>query len=1819
MITPGTIPDWSHQPPTSRGSAESRLCGVLFFNVLLFALSAVSSSGVELHEGWPVVVGEAIVSSPALADLDGDGYLEVIFAGRQIGNLYVIQHDGCHSENWPQRIGPTYCSPAVGDLDCDGDLEIVIGAARNVYAFHHDGDLVDGWPVTSAGKIESSPALGDLDGDGRLEIVIAPECMNVYAWHCDGSLVPGWPVTTAASTKSSPALGDLDGDGELDIVVGSSGGRLYAWHGNGENMDGWPARAGIDVLHSPALGDIDGDGHLDVVCLGRDPNKTAVYVFRRDASPKPGWPVDASSAFCGTASSPSLADLNGDGSLEILFGSDSVFVFLGDGRRLPGWPVSTATYIIGAGVLGGFTSTVTTGDVDGDSLQEVLVGSFDQNVYAFTPSGQFAPGWPFNIDDIGFSSPALGDIDADGLVEVVAAQGGERIFAWDCPGEMNRAGMDWPKFRHDLRNTGRNESDMYEPDDSPRAAQMIQTDGEPQIRNLYRPGDVDWLRFSAAAGGRYIINLEDLGEKCSPKVSVCDSYGSALSAECDQRVIWTAPSTGIFHIEIKNRDPYLWGREARYMVSIKSNRPAAPTSFSAQAGDGSITVRWNGRGADIKGHFIHLDDTNAEIQRKIDARKRTDYTIDGLTNGVTYKVRVNAYNWLRRQGGPSNELLCTPLDLPPSPPGGLMLTRSGKNSVNLKWERNLEPDVAGYRLYWGNVPGEYQSSLDLGKTSRYELGDLQPGQAYYMVLASYDSAGHESDFSPECAAATSSFLLKTRKPWTLSLYDQGSPLSPLIILSLLGIVSGAGVLVLITHRFVRRSKASTRILAFTVGACTILFILLSKSHLMQGHTLPQRLLTLGISIISVVLGLFLLRLLLSLYFSGQDRARFRFLTSLSLLLGLFVGILLVQTRIEMRRQRRMQALLPEIESVLDDHTVHTLAMAESLASLHEVIAGLSEGDRMRMKVNLEEKLYKEGFGLRTAGLEITDLDGDALLTLGMAGEAPMPGIEARSEGPALWLASLGSGLGFHASAPIKLRGKTIGAVILRQPLDNRLAWDIARWIDCDVELCHEKKILASTAGGCTRDASVSRVLSSNVLRFARNVAVVLPSPTLLGQDSYLVGSQHNAMVRIRVSRPLKSPILLGISISKILLTVLLLSVLFAAAHSREVLQPDPDASAERRPALYVSGVLLGGLIIINGLVPNSTPVLSYRRLLETIREPFYYCSVWLVLVLVAKNVFTASFRRRLKLRLLLSYLMAGIIPIGLLSVYIAGYTRRSQSKLIDEEIQSCVSQARGYVEAAYMNRDMPADFDIRLLKLLSAEYVAPKGVMGRLYELTRWLTEKQWSLAPSFPDAFQTLQVVPGDTAVEPFLLFDWVAPPEFKTSMNSVPEWLPESGYEGLAVERDMLYVKAACFIPSDVSRSFLELYIPIDKYLLGRIERKLNAASLLSAMSLEGPERKPVSPLASYSLPNPFVVRHEINAVDWLTGRPERYVLVVRPLLTDIAALFLFLGLVSGLFGFPLALSAIGAFLSHRGIARPLDSLVEGTKRLSKGDLDHEIEVKSKDEFREVADSFNLMTRDLRKLIHELAEKKKLEELAELKSQFILGVSHDLKTPLTTIKGCAHNLLAGVIGPLTKGQKEYLEMILKDCDQLVSRIDGLLYLAKLEDGKVKLKLEPIEPVDLVQTALEGVRHLAKRKNMALNCSIDASLPKVMADWERAREVLNNLLDNAVKFTPEGGSITVGASDKSHTKGFVLVSVSDTGIGIPLDSHDLIFQSFRQLPDLEGRVPHGTGLGLSIVKSLVELHGGKVWVQSEVGTGSTFYFTLPAAPETPRTKQTSD
>jgi two-component system phosphate regulon sensor histidine kinase PhoR len=238
---------------------------------------------------------------------------------------------------------------------------------------------------------------------------------------------------------------------------------------------------------------------------------------------------------------------------------------------------------------------------------------------------------------------------------------------------------------------------------------------------------------------------------------------------------------------------------------------------------------------------------------------------------------------------------------------------------------------------------------------------------------------------------------------------------------------------------------------------------------------------------------------------------------------------------------------------------------------------------------------------------------------------------------------------------------------------------------------------------------------------------------------------------------------------------------------------------------------------------------------------------------------------------------------------------------------------------------------------------------------------------------------------------------------------------------------------------------------------------------------------------------------------------------------------------------------------------------------------------------------------VLHDVTELRRLERVRQ---DFVANVSHEFKTPLTAIQGFAETLLAGAADDPRHNQR-FLEIIRDHATRLARLTDDLLKLARIEAGKLELDFRPVGLPELIKGCAETISLKANRKQLSLQMEVPPVMPMVLGDARLLREVLQNLLDNAVQYTPAGGQIQISATTDARE---AVVAVTDTGIGIPLLDQERIFERFYRVDAARSREAGGTGLGLSIAKHIIDAHGGRLWVESEVGRGSKFSFSLPLA-----------
>lgn len=271
---------------------------------------------------------------------------------------------------------------------------------------------------------------------------------------------------------------------------------------------------------------------------------------------------------------------------------------------------------------------------------------------------------------------------------------------------------------------------------------------------------------------------------------------------------------------------------------------------------------------------------------------------------------------------------------------------------------------------------------------------------------------------------------------------------------------------------------------------------------------------------------------------------------------------------------------------------------------------------------------------------------------------------------------------------------------------------------------------------------------------------------------------------------------------------------------------------------------------------------------------------------------------------------------------------------------------------------------------------------------------------------------------------------------------------------------------------------------------------------------------------------------------------------------------------------------------IARPIRELSRATEAVARGEYEVPVVVASRDEVGTLARNFQEMARRLR-------------ELDELKEEFFSNISHDFRSPLTSIRMAARLVATEPVGPR---QRRWLDIIQQDAEKLLRLTNQILDLARLRSHLLQLELQPTNLRDVVELAASELRPVAAAKGVELRVEVPEPAPAVVCDPGRIQQVLTNLLANGVKFTPPGGRVALTVEDRGPE---VQVTVSDTGPGIPADALPRIFERFHQAHRDKG----GTGLGLAIVKGFVEAHGGRVWADSREGEGARFAVLLPREP----------
>ena len=295
----------------------------------------------------------------------------------------------------------------------------------------------------------------------------------------------------------------------------------------------------------------------------------------------------------------------------------------------------------------------------------------------------------------------------------------------------------------------------------------------------------------------------------------------------------------------------------------------------------------------------------------------------------------------------------------------------------------------------------------------------------------------------------------------------------------------------------------------------------------------------------------------------------------------------------------------------------------------------------------------------------------------------------------------------------------------------------------------------------------------------------------------------------------------------------------------------------------------------------------------------------------------------------------------------------------------------------------------------------------------------------------------------------------------------------------------------------------------------------------------------------------------------------------------------------GLIIVMGLLISFFNTRSINRSIMLLQKKTREITKGKFDVISNINSPPEIRKLADDFNIMS-------------ERLKELDAMKIDFVSHVSHELRTPLTAIKEASSMLLEGTFSNAPNKQHELFKITKEECERLINAVNRILDLSRMEAKMMDYHFTESSLAPVIEKSVLKLAPIAQRKKIDLDVKSLEALPLVSIDVERIGQVLENLLGNALKFTPTGGRILIDASlVGENEKKLFIISVEDSGCGISKENMGIIFNKFERI-DNGREIARGTGLGLSIAKFIIMAHGGKIWAESEPGKGSVFYFALP-------------
>ena len=625
--------------------------------------------------------------------------------------------------------------------------------------------------------------------------------------------------------------------------------------------------------------------------------------------------------------------------------------------------------------------------------------------------------------------------------------------------------------------------------------------------------------------------------------------------------------------------------------------------------------------------------------------------------------------------------------------------------------------------------------------------------------------------------------------------------------------------------------------------------------------------------------------------------------------------------------------------------------------------------------------------------------------------------------------------------------------------------------------------------------------------------------------------------------------------------------------------------------LYVTGTV----ILHQGRL-NTGPVPAAGRTLEVLLHMVGFTGV----VVALHRILTSRRSRRLNFALLGSYLVVSLIPLSVIIIVGASLFLGVQRNIIEETMSELETRADNMVLSYMGNANFVAGLDNRAGELLDQTTE------------TSWLNfvaESELLFTYDLPTAYITLWARDREDPGRYFTGYSYRAPRTGKLYYTR-PSWTGGDNIKGLFLDNGTVVIRAMRTLRSSNIEAQLVSHIPIDDKILRNLEECLRVLDFLPRVHLEPAWLESTT---DRSRPEGWYIPYNselvLQARDWNSGttrwvvyRANFYVPAGGDMPRVLMPVILLILL-------PLGLSFWGAYTTFRRTARPLTRLLTGLRRVGEGDLDYRLEDTGRSEIGLAARSFDSMADSLRETIRELAEKQKVEEVSELKSHFISMVSHDLKTPLSSIRGATENILEEVAGPVTDRQRTYLEMILKSSGNLQGMITDLLDLSRIESGRLVLDIEPLDIRREAEDLLRSIQPLLEREGLTSRLTVTAQGTVVQGDRTRVWQIVNNIVSNAVQHSPEGGMIEMRIEDipvdETDGRRMLRISVLDQGPGISEEDASRLFEPFYSRP-AGSKGKRGAGLGLAIVKQLVELHGGSVTLMNSPAGGAVITFTLP-------------